>query len=488
MPFKKTDNTYNTGKGSNAKAISVRLLTEEGEDELYVLSSRQASALLKISEYLEWRNRYFNMPSELVPQDDFDKWNDQIKTRLMTPMEICARIIDCIENDEDVQNALKLFINNHLASLDNNPVGKPLPASVTGAPLGENPTCDWDILWAQCLMVVKTTNDIIEDLLDKFETLTNPVELTGAALEAIPAAGDTVAAVPNYVALIQEFLAENYSADYTTTPVTGYEDRLAAEIFCACEMDCEITIDRIVQILIDRIETRFDTTVPALSVLNDLAAWLIGIDTGGELIADMAFLLVWGGLKFANFVIGGLLNRPRIGDGVIKVWLALATDNPSNDWVFIVDCVDIQCWDMSIVPNAVVLEGELSTDEVYETFVHATSIAAGAKGEINFTYPVQLDKWTYDAQSLSGGNSTIEGYVKFYLGEDEVLVAHNFVTANQGGFVWKESNAHPARIDDTTGAGTVFDRVEFFFQKDASGTADEFADCYFQVCFVPDTE
>lgn len=267
------------------------------------------------------------------------QWKDAYLETDWSECMDCEKIIECIETDEDVQNVLKTFINNHLASLDNNPVGKPLPSSATGAPLGQNPTCDPDILWSQCLMIVKTTNDIIEDLLDKFETLTNPVELTGAALEAIPAAGDTVAAVPNYIGLIQEFLAENYSADYTTTPITGYEDKLAADIFCVCEADCEITIDRIVNILIGRVEERFATTAPALSVLNDLAAWLIGIDTGGEVVADMAFLLVWGGLKFANFVIGGLLNRPRIGDGVIKAWLDLAVNDANNDWIYIVDCI-----------------------------------------------------------------------------------------------------------------------------------------------------
>lgn len=275
----------------------------------------------------------------------------------------CQDIADCIETNEATQDAINDLIANYLSANDNNPVGKPLPSSKTTASLSGlyNPTCDLDILWSQCLYTVRTTNEVIKDALDKFETLTNPVELTVAAAEVIPEIGDTVGAIPSYIALLQSFIAENYNADYTTTPVTGYEDVLACELFCLCKSDCNITIDRFYTLLLNRVKDRYDTGEPVIAVLNDLAAYLLGIDSGGDLVADMAFLLIWGGLKLANFIIGGLLSRPKVGDGVIKTWLQLAANNPDPDWNII--CTTCPAYeDLFYDPNPIADGLTITTD------------------------------------------------------------------------------------------------------------------------------
>jgi hypothetical protein len=265
----------------------------------------------------QWRNAY--------DETDWDGCMD------------CEDVQDCIETHEGTQDAIKNVINNYLDANNQLPIGEPIPDSRSNYNLATdtNNTCDLDILWAQCLMVVKTTNDIIDDLLQKFEGLTNPAETFAAAASAIPVGGGTIAAIPNYIQLVQEFITENYAADYTTTPITGYEDMLACELFCVCKYDCAITIERFYTILLNRVIDRYDTAVPAISILNDLASYLVGIDVGGDQVADMAFLTIWGGLKLANFIAGGLLNRPHIGDGVISMWLLLAMDNPNPDWSII---------------------------------------------------------------------------------------------------------------------------------------------------------
>jgi len=335
--WKATKDPLTTGKGSDAKLIPVHLYLEEGIDELYILSKRQAGALLKISQYLEWTTRLDGLPTDLMLPDDLQAWNDQLKQRLMLAVEICAEIINCIGTDEDTQAALNTFISNYLANNNYESPGKPVSttAATSGLQGETNPTCDLDIVWSQSLMIVKTTDSIVRDLLEKFETLTNPIELTAAAAEAIPLVGDLVGSVPNYIAIVQQFLSENYNADYTTTPITGYEDMLSCEIFCSAKSDCNITIDRIYNILLARIDARFSTGTPVLSTLNELAAFVLGIDTEGEFIADLCHFLVWGGIKLANFIVGGLLNRPQIGTSLISVWLELAVDNASSDWLTI---------------------------------------------------------------------------------------------------------------------------------------------------------
>lgn len=335
MPKRWTSDELKTGKDTDAKIITVHLYPDEGVDELYVLSKRQSAALLTLARYLDWRTRHYSLPVDLLDSDDFQAWNDLTKRRLMTPIEICAEIINCLENDTDTQEAFDTYIKNYLSTNGwGESPGKPLPPSVSGGNLAgtTNPSCDLSILWAQCLFLVQTTNSLIEDFLQKFETLTNPVELADAAADTIPVFGDTLSAVPQMINLAQNFLTENYLADYTTTPITGYEDMLACELFCACQGDCNITIDRFFNILLARVEARFESSPAVLNVLSDLTSWMVGIDVSGELVADMAFLMVWGGLKLANFIVGGLTGRPTIGDGVLKMYLEIASDIPSDDW------------------------------------------------------------------------------------------------------------------------------------------------------------
>lgn len=273
----------------------------------------------------------------------------------------CEDVQDCIENHEGTKSAIRNTINNYLNDIDNPPAGVPQTASKSASNLAENlnPSCNHDVLWAQCKQLVATTNDYIEDLLDKFEGLSNSVELAEAALSVVPIFGDNAAAIPKYINLVQEFISENYTADYTTTPIVGYEDTLACEIFCACFEDCEITVNRIFDILLARVVARYDTEIPVLSVLNDLASYLIGIDVGGDIVADMAFLLFWGGLKLANFIVGGLLRQPAIGDGVLKVWLELAVNDANDDWLLA--CED--CNNETVLTFlAVPLDSHLSLD------------------------------------------------------------------------------------------------------------------------------
>jgi hypothetical protein len=307
------------------------------DDEICVkLTSQQIWALMVQCKYIGWKTRWMNKP----PEFDISAFKAELETRLMCDCECfdCDDVAECIETSAPVKDVLDTHIKNYLANNGwGESPGKPLPITVSGANLAglTNPTCNLSVLWAQCLYLVVTTNKLIEDFLQKFETLTNPVELADAAADTIPVFGDTLSAIPQMINLAQNFLTENYLADYTTTPITGYEDMLTCELFCACQGDCNITIDRFFNILLARVQTRFESAPAVLNVLSDLTSWMVGIDVSGELVADMAFLMVWGGLKLANFIVGGLTGRPTIGDGVLKMYLTIAADNPSDDWMTI---------------------------------------------------------------------------------------------------------------------------------------------------------
>jgi len=328
---------YPSGKNKAFMVDYAQIAELPDDDEICVkLTSQQIWTLIVQCKYLGWSTRWMNNP----PEFDIQAFKAELETRLMCDCECfdCDDVAGCIETSEPTQEALDNHISNYLATNGwGQSPGKPLPPTVSGANLAgaTNEYCNLDIVWAQCLFLVQATNGLIEDLLQKFETLTNPVELADAAADTIPLVGDTISAAPAYINLVQNFLTENYLADYTTTPITGYEDVLACELFCACKGDCEITIDRMFTILLNRVEARFESSPALLNTISDLTSWMVGIDVSGELVADMAFLMVWGGIKLANFVIGGLTGRPKIGDGVLKMYLEIAADDPSPDWLTI---------------------------------------------------------------------------------------------------------------------------------------------------------
>lgn len=329
----------------------------------------------------------------------------------------CEDVQNCIETHEGTQDALDNRISNYLAINNFDTAGNPLTPTQTAEGLQgtTNPTCDLDIVWAQSLMLVKTTDAIVRDLLNKFETLTNPVELTAAAIDAIPLFGDVGAVIPQMIGILQNFLAENYEADYTTTPVTGYEDVLACEYFCSAKGDCNFTIDRIFGILLARIDARFSTGQPVFDTLNELAAFVLGIDTGGEFIADLCHFLIWGGLKLANFVFGGLLNRPTIGTEVITVWLTLAVNDANDDWLTI--CEECPAFE-NIVYEANPIQSGLTLNVDGEQFLGGDNRIIYSPYQATITLPVERRLRSIEvimAEATETGNQVIIETVEYDL-------------------------------------------------------------------------
>lgn len=318
-----------SGKGTDAKVIMVHLYQQEGIDQLYVLSQRQAAALLKISTYLEWQNRYDVLPTEIMDSDDFDAWNAQIKQRLITPMEICAEIINCIENDNDVKQALMSFLaaNWQFAPSDN-PPNLPNPDSANDIAGIHNPTCDPDVTWAQAWQIVEWSVTIVSDALQIIETETNVVEVVGAVSQMTGLDESSVDAIVSYINLLQEFIAENYDAAVTE----AYMQDLACQIFCIASIDCEISIDTIYFILEARVMSYFETSGTFTS-LDDVIDFLTSGDLDTEIVADAALWLVWGGAKLANWFMNGASNgRVDIGSRILQTLLKLAVNDANNDW------------------------------------------------------------------------------------------------------------------------------------------------------------
>lgn len=290
--------------------------------ERHKLTQQQQMVLISLCEYLGWKTRWTNAPT----QDILDAFKSQT---IFDIMEIdvldCQEVAGCIENSDAVKNALSKW----LASGGNvNPVGQELPPGkmTENIVAGTNPTCDYDILWAQCIGLIGWCNLAIEQFFDGFETLTNSLEIAAAVSKA-PILDEIGAdAIADYASMAQEAIRENYEADYDEI----YAEELACELFCVCKTDCEITLDRIFNILLTRVQDQWGSLLD-LDNLVDMLNDLLTMDIEVVNVADMIYFMLFGSAKLANFGI----NITAAFDAITRAILVF--DEPSNDWEVLCD-------------------------------------------------------------------------------------------------------------------------------------------------------
>lgn len=237
----------------------------------------------------------------------------------------CDDVAGCVEDSDAVKNALSKWL---AAGGSSNEVGQPLPMEKLTENIveGTNPTCDKDILWAQCIGLVQWCNLAIEQFFQGFETLTNPLEIAGAVSQAPVLDEIGLDAIISYAQMAQNAIQENYAADYSPT----YEEDLACEIFCACSEDCQITLDRVLGILQTRIEDQWGSLLD-LDSLVDMLNDLLTMDIEVVNVADMIYFMLFGSAKLANFG----LNITAGFDAIQRAILVF--NEPSDDWEVLCD-------------------------------------------------------------------------------------------------------------------------------------------------------
>lgn len=242
----------------------------------------------------------------------------------------CDEVAACIDESENVRRAISNIFNSGGGT---NPVGEPLPIERMAENIveGSNPTCNKDILWAQCIGLIGWCDLAIGQFFEGFETLTNTLEIAAAASK-LPVLDEIGAdAIADYAQMAQDAIQENYAADYTPT----YPIILACEIFCACRLDCEITLDRIFDILLSRVQAQIGGLVD-LDNLTDMLNDILSMDIEVVNVADILFMMLFGSAKLANFG----LNITAAFDAIQRAILIF--DEPNNDWeVECTFCTDV---------------------------------------------------------------------------------------------------------------------------------------------------
>lgn len=252
----------------------------------------------------------------------------------------CDQVAECIENSEAVQKAIQRLMFGGTAP------GDKMSATKRNADLGSgyNPECNLDILWSQCKAIVERMNGFLVSFCNLIETQSNSIEI-GTAIASLPGLENLgISSLTGLADTLFAALPENYATDYAAAdPVSGifWWEQLACDIFCACQDDCELTVERIWQVLQLRLEAQIAGLADDWA---DLLAWILdfaNLDITLVNMADFFFYLAFSGLRLG----GSLLVSPATGDKVLQVAVALAADEPSNDWESLCECADVWVFD-----------------------------------------------------------------------------------------------------------------------------------------------
>ncbi len=248
------------------------------------------------------------------------------------PLPFCAQIIDCIEHDGDVQEAMRNQLLGDPAFLqqlqDKLSIGTSLPTGTGGttAPIANE--CDRNTLWAGCLGVIQQMNRNNNDFLEKMSALTEPTDRVSHLLGLVPVLGSIASDLLDFVNTLFTGITANYFAEYDT----DYENEVTCQLFCLAISNCPdgyMSFEEIYNIFKDRLEASFTIESALLDVIQYLATgtW------SGTQVCDFMFMFqmqaIRSGNKFLTSTLLSLQTMFEVGASVpSSAWIELCTDCP----------------------------------------------------------------------------------------------------------------------------------------------------------------
>lgn len=261
------------------------------------------------------------------------------------PVSICELIIDCIQNDEDVQAVLRAFVVNDEAIQDSveRIAERGIPITTTEAETVIVGTVDYAALFGAITYLVDTMHNANLDLYQAFEAASNKRDLGEIVFEAIPVLETLpLDEVSEYISELETAIAENYEGQWTTTPITGLRDQIRCGLFClALDNDNSLSWELIAGYFWGEVGFTFGDYV---DTMQDFVTFLLSGTWTGDEIVFISFANIASALsaaqKFGGMTFPGLTTIMRLG-----------LNDPDEDYdILCTDCVEPPpetCWDFT---------------------------------------------------------------------------------------------------------------------------------------------
>lgn len=287
-------------------------------ENLYLLTDRDIQALITPLAVMSWRTRVLNAPSDF---DLVNTFNATLLERLLTPMDFCALMIDCIENNESVQQALiQIIINQGL------PINKggqnPFGTGTGEGNIFNGLPCDAANLYGYCVAIVDYIEAVARDFIETVVGSISDSTRIARAIDLIPIIGD-LPILDDMNDLIDWFVVNgitSFDAGYTST----MRQELICYMFEACCATCELTPYAVLQAY----AVQSGLTINPTDLFWTLLGNMVGL-SGDTAFAAGACAMVAGALASGSEVLGlvGLQGLTTIA----------ASGDPDDDYLLFCD-------------------------------------------------------------------------------------------------------------------------------------------------------
>jgi len=263
-------------------------------------------------------------------------------------MQFCAKVIDCIVNDPDVQQAMadEMLADGPMRDAINQVSQKGAPIT-TGAGAGNLVGgCDLDELFAGITEIVNTMNSNNKDFLEVMALAGSKTERISNAISAIPVIGLLPAdEIVDWAAKMQAEILVNYDAEWTTT----VKDEYRCGLFCIAKAhtDCTLSYDDIFAY----IQTRLGAALDPLNILGSLVQYTILGTWSGTTVVDIMMLNQIGIWKVAGQWLGSVIRT-------LETVAALGKDTPDPDWLIL--CTDCPAPSIGVNTQTCLYAGQAS--------------------------------------------------------------------------------------------------------------------------------
>jgi len=204
-------------------------------ENLYLLTDRDIQALITPLAVMSWRTRILNAPTDF---DLVNTFNATLLESLLTPMDFCALMLDCIENNEEVQEAIEQIIKG-TGNPDNRGGTNPLGTGTGEGNILNGLSCAYDNLYGSAVAIVDYIEAVARDFIEVLSDSINDSNRIARAIDYTPILGDLpfLDDLSDYVDWIVAGGLVSFNAGYTST----MRQNLICALFEASCAECDLT-------------------------------------------------------------------------------------------------------------------------------------------------------------------------------------------------------------------------------------------------------
>lgn len=261
---------------------------------------------------------------------DWQKWAQMREFPNEIPenscMDICQLVLDCIESNVDIQQAIGRYALTSGIGTDTSENETILDTNLSGNIV----SCNKDNYFGMCRQLADWLNAVSEDILELFVTAFAAPARLGDLIEAIPVVGELPA--DDILQSLEKF-AEQINDAYQAAYDTQLNEDIACLFFCLGQDDCILTFE----MARDAVQSMLTETVSNtdfVTIINDIIAnnWL------GEQGVWIMHWFILDTIIFGGEILGIDHNR-------VLQTISTFYNDPDSDWsTLCTDCAWTHTW------------------------------------------------------------------------------------------------------------------------------------------------